>query len=228
MLITTSLAAVVFASALAGAPSPVTSSLPPMVITVATAATVSPSLVTRVLDETTSVWRSAGLTLLWRRVGNEPAARALTIEANPPCETSSLRVIIGNERGPDGGNRRDNTTALGWIVFGEGDTPNPEIYVSHENTRAYLIGSRAVVGLIDRMPIAEREMLMARAMGRALAHEIGHFLLASKIHTARGLMQASHTASDFFGAERGGFAIDAAQRQAVAARLGQTPLVVSR
>jgi hypothetical protein len=71
-------------------------------------------------------------------------------------------------------------------------------------------------------------MLLGRAMGRALAHEIGHYLLASKLHTARGLMQASHTASEFFGADRRSFAIDAAQRQAVAARLRQAPLVVSR
>ena len=33
------------------------------------------------------------------------------------------------------------------------------------------------------MPIFEREMLMARAMGRALAHELGHYFLASKEHT---------------------------------------------
>ena len=33
------------------------------------------------------------------------------------------------------------------------------------------------------MPLAQREMLLARAMGRALAHELGHYLLASKIHT---------------------------------------------
>ena len=42
-------------------------------------------------------------------------------------------------------------------------------------------------------------MLLARAMGRALAHEMGHYLLASKEHTKNGLMQAHRTATEFFG-----------------------------
>ena len=227
MLITASVAAVVFASSLAGAVAPVTSSIPPLVITVATAPTMSPTLVRRVLEEADAVWRAAGLTFVWRRSEGEATPRARTIEA-VPCETSTPRVVIGNERGPDADARTDNAMALGWIVFDERDTPQSEIYVSYENVATYMAGARAVVGLIDRKTIAERELLLARAMGRALAHEIGHYLLASKVHTARGLMQAKHTASDFFGADRSAFAVDAAQRQAVAVRLRQAPLVVSR
>jgi hypothetical protein len=226
MPIATSLAAVVFASSLAGAAAPVTSSIPPMAITVASAATMSPTLVAQVLAETEAVWRAAGLTLVWRRSsGATPRARVIE---PAPCETATLRVVIGNERGPEADARRDNATALGWIMFDDPTTPEPEIYVSYENVLAYMTGATAVVGLIDRMTIAQREMLLARAMGRALAHEIGHYLLASKVHTARGLMQAAHTAYDFFGTDRRTFALDAAQRQAVAARLRPEPLVVSR
>ena len=227
MLITTSVAAVVFASSLAGAVAPVTASIPPLVIAVATAPTMSPTLVRRVLEEADAVWRSAGLTFVWRRSAGEAAPRARRIEAEP-CETSTLRVVIGNERGPDVDARPDNVTALGWIVFDGPDTPESEIYVSYENVAAYMAGARAVVGLTERMTIAERELLLARAMGRALGHEIGHYLLASKLHTSRGLMQARHTAYDFFGIDRSSFAVDASQRQAVVARLRETPLVVSR
>ena len=49
------------------------------------------------------------------------------------------------------------------------------------------------------MPIFEREVLMARAIGRALAHELGHYFLASKEHTKKGLMKAHRTAVEFFG-----------------------------
>jgi hypothetical protein len=227
MLIVTNLAGVVLASSLAGAATPVTSSLPPMVITVATATAMSPTLLTRVIEETDAVWRPAGLTLVWRRPSGNAISRARIVDTDP-CVSSGLRVVIGNERGRDAEKRRDDVTVLGWIVFGEGDTPNPEIYLSYENTEAYMLGARAVVGLTGQMPVAEREMLLARAMGRALAHEIGHYLLASKAHTARGLMQAKHTASDLFGAVLTPFAIDAAQREAVAARLRHESLVVSR
>jgi len=85
-----------------------------------------------------------------------------------------------------------------------------------------------VVGLADRMPIAEREMLLARAMGRALAHEIGHYLFGSKTHSARGLMQATHSAAQFFGYERNAFTVDTAQRQVAVDRLRQERRVVSR
>jgi hypothetical protein len=227
MPITASLAAVVFASSLAGAAAPVTSSIPPVVITVATAPTMSPALVTQVLEETAALWRTAGLMLVWRRSSGAATPRARVVEA-PSCETATLRVVIGHERGPEADARRDNTTALGWIVFDDPTTPESEIYVSYENVVAYMADARAVVGLRDHMTVAEREMLLARVMGRALAHEIGHYLLATKVHSAHGLMQAAHTASDFFGADRRAFALDAAQRQAVAARLRQEPLVVSR
>jgi hypothetical protein len=222
MSIASSLAAVVLSSSLAGAAAPVTSSIPPTVVTVATSPDVPPTLVARVLAEADAVWRAGGITFVWRRAGGDAAPVARTVEA-PPCADATLRVDIGDDHGRADGNR-DARTPLGWIRFDDPETPNSEIYLSYENALTYLAGSRAVTGLIDRMPIAEREMLLARVMGRALAHEIGHYLLASKVHTPRGLMQAAHTASDFFGADRKAFAIDAAQRQVVAARLRPAPL----
>src|SRR5438105_3625580 len=136
MLITTSVAAVVFASSIAGAAAPVTSSIPPLVIAVATAPTMSPTLVTRVLAEVDAVWRAAGLTIVWRHSTDDATPRARTSDA-APCEISMLRVVIGPERGPDVVTRGDNATVLGWIVFDERDTPKSEIYVSFENVRAY-------------------------------------------------------------------------------------------
>jgi hypothetical protein len=222
MPIITSLAAAVFASAFAGAAAPSTTSLPPLTITVSASAAVPPTLVKRALDETDAVWRAAGLAFVWRR---EPDAARARIDAGP-CVAPGLRVTIGSGRAADAERRRVGTMALGWIVFDD-DRPDSEIYISYDNADAYMITSRAVVGLVDRMPVLEREFLLARAMGRALAHEIGHYLLASKAHTSRGLMMATHTANEFFGYERTAFAIDPAQRQAVAARLRKEPAVAA-
>jgi hypothetical protein len=222
MPIITSLAAAVLASAFTGAAAPATSSLPPVTITVSAEAAVPPTLVKRVLDETDAVWRAAGFSFVWRRETDAARAR---IDAGP-CLAPGLRVTIGSGRAADAERRHDNRMALGWIVFDDG-RPDSEIYISYDNAEAYMISSRGAVGLVDRMPILEREFLLARVMGRALAHEIGHFLLASKVHTPRGLMMATHTASEFFGYERTAFAIDAAQRQAVAARLRKSPVVAA-
>jgi hypothetical protein len=214
MLIATSLTVIALASALAGAAAPVTT-VPPIAIRVS-APDVSPTLVPRVLAEAEAIWRAAGFTLLWRI---DRKAAAQPIDA-PPCYVSSLHVVIGAGRAADAGRRQATSVALGWIVF-DNDSPESEIYLSLDNADVYMTTSRAVIGLVDRMPIAERETLLGRAMGRALAHELGHYLLASKFHTGRGLMQATHTATDFFSFERRAFVVDPAQRQAIVARLQQ-------
>jgi ubiquinone biosynthesis protein UbiJ len=54
---------------------------------------------------------------------------------------------------------------------------------------------------------ADRETLLSRALGRALAHEIGHSLMKSKAHARRGLMRSAWRAQEFFSADRRGFSI---------------------
>jgi len=216
-MLTTSLAAAALATSLAAAAS-TPSPLPPLVITVTEMTEMPAHLVPRVLEEANEIWNAAGVTLLWRRVSPQAAAR---MDQVPPATT--LRILIGPARGI----ARENRMPLGWIQFDD-DGPGREIYVSYRNAVEYLNGSEAVVGIASRMTILEREIYLSRAMGRALAHELGHYLLASKAHTRRGLMQATHTASDFFDTQRRAFAIDAAQRQSVAARLRPNGIVVSR
>jgi hypothetical protein len=113
-------------------------------------------------------------------------------------------------------------------VFDSESEPQPEIYLSLANAKGLMALARGVVGVIEQMPPAQREVLLARAMGRALAHELGHFLLKSKLHTPRGLLKAWRTTAELFTPERGGFKIDAAQRQQIAARLRGDSVVVSR
>jgi hypothetical protein len=76
-----------------------------------------------------------------------------------------------------------------------------------------------VVGRVSTLTITERETLLGRAMGRALAHEIGHYLLASKAHTATGVMQARRGAAELFSRSRQGFQLQADQRRLIAARM---------
>ena len=51
--------------------------------------------------------------------------------------------------------------------------------------------------VVDDLPFAERprliqELVLGRVLGRAVAHEVGHFLLGSREHAPSGLMRASH------------------------------------
>jgi hypothetical protein len=225
MLIATSLAVALFASSAlaAGAASAAIPSAPPMVVTWSSTPGVSASLIKRVLEETDAIWRASGVSFVWRRAAREMASSERIAEAGQYVP-ATLRVIIGEKRGV----ARDYRTPLGWIVFDDEREPQQEIYLSHANALTLMEASRAVVGVMTQMPIAQREILLARAMGRALAHEIGHYLLASKVHTPRGLLQASRTATELFSIERAGFQIDPSQRQQIAARLRGEARVVSR
>jgi hypothetical protein len=218
MLIITSLAAAALAASPAAAAS-TPSAPPPMVVTVAAIADVPPSLVSRVLEEADAIWHPTGLAFVWRRV---PRSAVIRLDQDPFDASCGLRVVIGDARGEANANR----LPLGWIQF-DHQHPAQEIYVSYQNAVDFMAGASGVTGPVSRMPPAEKEIKLARAMGRALAHELGHYLLASKVHTQRGLMQANHTATDFFDYSRHGFDIDAAQRQLIAA-LRQDAVVVRR
>jgi hypothetical protein len=49
---------------------------------------------------------------------------------------------------------------------------------------------------------------MGRLLGRSLAHELGHYLLGSRVHTAEGLMRASYGQLDGKSKTRGLFSLD--------------------
>ena len=226
MLVATSLTVALVASssfAVAAAAASDILSLPPMIVNVATAANVPSSLVARMLEEADAIWRGAGFTFVWRHAAREVVPYARTSEAGPYVP-ARLRVVVGNEPGVS----FDGKLPLGWILFDDVTTPEQEIHVSYGNARQFMTGARGIVGIVEEMPTTQREWLLGRAMGRALAHELGHYLLASKAHTAKGLMRASRTASEFFALERGAFAIDPAQRRAIVARLTGETLVVRR
>ena len=222
MLIAASLVVALLASPrlAAGASASVIQPPPPMIVNVSTAANISTGQLGRALDEADAIWRASGFTFVWRRAAPEAVPGARTSETRPPA-ASGLHVIFGNDTGVS----RNNSTPLGWISFDDDHTPVPEIYISYENACQLMEAARGMIGMVSAMTGMERELLLGRTMGRALAHEMGHYLLASKVHTSRGLMRANHSAYEFFATEQSGFRIDPAQRLTIAARLrGESPL----
>jgi hypothetical protein len=224
MLTVTTGVVALLASALAASslPEASTPAIPPIIVAVITPAGMPSRLVTAVLVETDAIWRPNGVSFVWRRTPTT-AKTSSPVEASPYVP-NTLRLTIGEERGAG----RDGRLPLGWIVFDDVTLPQQEIYLSHANAIAMMNNAVGVVGIVDQMPTIQRETLLARAMGRALAHELGHYLLASKAHTEHGLMKAVLTAVELFQPGASGFRIEAAQRRAVAARLRGEPMVASR
>jgi hypothetical protein len=170
-----------------------------MVVHVIAAVDISQSLVSATLREADAIWRAAGFRFIWER-GSQ-------------VTNASLQVVIGGGVSPS-----ERLMPLAWIGFDDDGAPKRMVYVSHANAAAYLANSRETVGLVEMMTVLQRETYLGRAMGRSLAHEIGHFLLASRTHARKGLMRATHGSTEFFMAERHAFAIDSSERKQMAAR----------
>jgi hypothetical protein len=184
--------------------------MPPMIVRVVAAPDVPARLVSAIEHETDAVWRPTGIQFFWRHDTRETVATPMP----SPYRPLQLRVEIGHDRHHPG----EWKLPLGWIVFDDPVTPEREIHLSYENAVALLEKSDGVVGRTRTMPVLQRETLLSRALGRALAHELGHYLLASKAHTDRGLMMAVHSAVDLFGIERGDFGLSPPELRRVVAR----------
>lgn len=212
MLIAAASLAVAFAVSAAAVPATAATSVPPMLVKVLAAPDISPRLVTSLLAEADAVWRPTGVRFLWQP--HDPRTGRGRVAPETPYGSPALRVVIGHETHI----ARDLQYPLGWIVFDDPTTPEQEIYVSYDNTISLLENSPGIVGTVREMPILKRELMLGRAMGRALAHEFGHYLSASKVHTPKGLMMAVHSAAEFFGPDRQRFTLEPAERQRMVAR----------
>jgi hypothetical protein len=188
-------------------------SAPPMTVSVWTAGDVSPSLVKALLAETDTIFRGTGLQFVWQRPAREAKNYSRTA-SNIPYVPLTLRVSIGHDAGKGG--ESESRLPLGWITFEDPTTPDQDIYLSYENALTLLRNSPGVVGNLNNMPRAEIETYLGRAMGRALAHEIGHYLSASKVHSEKGLMMAVHSAYDLFNASPMRWQIDGPLRDVMA------------
>jgi hypothetical protein len=143
--------------------------------------------------EIAAIWSAHGVVVAAAsdRVPVDAAPISVVVEARP----SSLGSAWG---GP-----------LASVRFDAAGTPVPVITL-------YLA---ALVDMIARAntpgagggsaPAILRERAIGRAVGRVLAHELGHVLLRSRWHAGAGLMRPVHTAADLVGPERAPFALSA-------------------
>ena len=138
------------------------------------------SMITHEVDR---VWAPYGVTLCWTD-GPDGC----------PGVAIRLRVLVTDALAPPPETRRRGRV-LAEIAL-EGGAPRPLILLSLDAVRRLV--EEAVIGgtpLGSRSPAAV-DNFVPRVAGRALAHEIGHYLLGSRQHRAAGLMTASFGADD--------------------------------
>jgi hypothetical protein len=198
------------ALALAAAPSAeavavASSDVPAIAVTVFAAPGVAPHLVTKTLAEASAVWNDVGITLVWR-----------VSQAAVPDGISTPHVVIGDEAGR---RRAATDTPIGWVTFHRPDEPDQRIHLSRRNGLALLAESHGLDRRLKRMPPAQIDLMLGRLLGRALAHELGHYLLKSPAHSSEGLMKGRRTVLEFIAPERTAFRASPLQRDVVAGRI---------
>jgi hypothetical protein len=163
---------------------------PSLTLVVAATPGISNAIVNRALNETTAIWRAAGVTLEWR------LSNGSSRTSNP----STVEVVLDDARGSVSG----GDLPIGWINFNPSGMPDGIVHLSYRNVLRLIDAADAY----RSRPTSYKELLVARALGRALAHELGHQLTASKSHSPSGLMKGRRLIDELFSAARSGFLLD--------------------
>jgi len=144
-----------------------------------------PRLEASAMDEVTHIWAEYGVdiqALNPRDAVRDDAVRLTVVLANLPNVPTAPGM-------------------LGSIPFLD-DTPEPVI-ILYPGAITTLVSNVRVAALPDHnWPFLLRDVINGRVLGRALAHEIGHYLLRSRQHSAIGLMRARQSTIDLVGLDR--------------------------
>jgi hypothetical protein len=134
--------------------------------------------------EVERVWAPYGLTFCWA-------------EGPRGCEGIEARVdvLIADDLPASAVRETARLPVVGRITFHAG-APGSDIALSVTSARTLVV--RATLGgrRVSDWPAAIAQRFIPRVLGRALAHEIGHYVLGTRDHAARGLMSASFTPDD--------------------------------
>ncbi len=142
-------------------------------------------LFTREVEQT---WAAYGVTFCW---AYGPAAEATAGKPNM-CEGLEVRIRVVVAADLPALDTATGKPSLGRIHFRDGD-PLAEIELSLAGASRLTAHARLGDRPVASWPGAIGARLLPRVLGRGLAHEIGHFVLRSREHTASGLMAAGFT-----------------------------------
>jgi len=134
--------------------------------------------------EVERVWAPYGVTFCWA-------------EGPRGCEgvEARVRVLIADELPASAVRETARQMVVGRITF-HANAPGSDIVLSVTSARHLVVHATLGGRPISEWPAAIAGHLIPRVMGRALAHEIGHYLLGTREHAPRGLMAASFKPDD--------------------------------
>jgi hypothetical protein len=152
-----------------------------------------PRLEAAAMEEVTLIWAAYGVDV--QKLNPNDAAREDAVR---------LSVVLA-----DHADRRMTAAgALGSILFLD-DSPEPTILMYPNAIEALVADVRMSEHPSSEWPLALQDAIRGRVLGRALAHELGHFLLRSRQHAEVGLMRPRQSVFDLVAAGRQSFFLSA-------------------
>ena len=132
------------------------------------------------VSEAERIWRREGVALHWSAARGHEAP------------TATLRILVISRREALGAGT-DSEWTIGELVPHAGQ--RALAIASIAGAERVLEASGARLHLLDNPELARYRLGLV--LGRAVAHEIGHYLLATPTHADRGLMRAAIDAREF-------------------------------
>jgi hypothetical protein len=151
----------------------------------------SPGIIKSLKIEAETIWAPYGIRLSWL----DPHAA--------PALQPTIDVHVDRRRGEQ--DRMEWRTVLGNVLVGPDDRGPHPIHLAFDAAWEVLKGHTGPVRV--GIPGIVPDAVMARALGRVLAHEIGHVLIGEKYHDRDGLMRANFTTDQLAEVDRAAFRI---------------------
>jgi hypothetical protein len=150
-----------------------------------------------VMEEIRTIWTRLGVVIRAVEQADESCGRIIVVKADAEARPEDIA----------------DANALGWVPFVAG----------RARQLVFLQPGRAR-SLIDALNPATRHdgltnLLLAKLIGRTLAHEVGHILLNSMSHEKSGLMRAQFRATDVLRWPASSYTLNSSERARLITRL---------
>jgi hypothetical protein len=129
-------------------------------------------------------------------------------DADAPCHADRPSVVLSvhtdNTRLPNVA----ESGPFASIQFVDG-APQPTLDLHYDNLLRLGLAAVVVSGTHEsQWPRSMRERVLARMIGRVLAHEVGHWILRSRVHSRTGLMRPMQGVAELANRDGAGFRLD--------------------
>jgi hypothetical protein len=160
-------------------------------------------------DETSHIWSSSDVTIVWLDSADHASAAAADVD---------LKVMLEESAEPGRAWAAQRGLVLAAVHQPETSCGQGLVRLWVTRVRRHLASIRLLGFPLANLPQSLNELVLARALGRALAHEVGHYLLGTGQHRSYGLMRAQFTPQELLEpASDARYGLDRRDREALSA-----------